>query len=335
MGVETNQIPIKMKRLKLFYFFLPFAAIYLASCVPARKYEEVAAKQKACEDELRMLRDSTRGLFDAHKELTTEHSRLKKATDALARDTSVLGASYRQMREQYDKINKLNDEIMKKLDILQKGSELESSKLAAQLEATRLELQKKEDALKLFERELNVKKQELELKEKRIKELEDILAKQEAASKALKDKVANALLSFKDKGLTVEQKNGKVYVSMEAKLLFASGSYKVDMEGKDALIKLARILEEQKDIEVLVEGHTDTDKISSSTVPRDNWELSVLRATSVVKLMLESSKMDPKRITAAGRSEYLPVDASDKAKNRRIEIILIPNLDELYKVIQN
>jgi chemotaxis protein MotB len=324
-----------MKNPRLFYYLLPILMIYLASCVPSRKYEELEAKYKACDSELAMLRDSTRKTSDAYKELNSQHERLKKATDALARDTSILGASYRQMREQYDKINKLNDEIMAKLDRLQKGSEAEASKLSVQLEATRLELQKKEDALKLFERELNVKKQELEAKEKRIKELEDILAKQEAASKALRDKVAGALKSFEGKGLTVVQKNGRVYVSMEAKLLFASGSYKVDQEGKDAIVRLAKVLEDTRDIEILVEGHTDTDKLNSSTVPRDNWELSVLRATSVVKMMLESSKMDPKRISAAGRSEFLPVDPADKAKNRRIEIVLIPNLDELYKALDN
>ncbi|MBX7094754.1 MAG: OmpA family protein [Flavobacteriales bacterium] len=331
-----------MKTKRILFIILPLLALYLSACVPSRKLDEAEAKYKACDAELKALRDSTRKFFDEHKEMQSELTRLKKATDALSRDTSILGASYRQMREQYDKINKLNDEIMKKLELLQKGSELESSKLSAQLEATRLELQKKEDDLKMFERELNVKKQELDLKtkeladkEKRIRELEDVLARQEAASKALKEKVANALLAFKDKGLTVEQKNGRVYVSMEAKLLFASGSYKVDQEGKEALIKLAKILEDQKDIEVQVEGHTDTDKLNSPNVPRDNWELSVLRATSVVKLMMENSKMDPKRITAAGRSEFLPVDPNDKSKNRRIEIILIPNLDELYKAIQN
>jgi chemotaxis protein MotB len=323
-----------MKNSKWITAVLLVVTLYLTSCVPQRKYEELEAKYKQNETELQSLRDSTRRMTDSYKEMASEITRLKKATDALARDTNILGASYRQMREQYDKINRLNDEIMRKLDFLQKGSEMESSKLSAQLEATRLELQRKEEDLKRLERDLNEKKAKLEEDQKRIKELEDLMMRQEMASKALKDKVANALLSFKDKGLTVIQKNGKVYVSMEAKLLFASGSYIVDKEGKDALVKLAKILEEQKDIEVLVEGHTDTDKLSSSNVPRDNWELSVLRATAVVRIMLESSKMDPKRITAAGRSEYLPVDPADKSKNRRIEIILIPNLDELYKLIE-
>ncbi len=308
--------------------------IYLASCVPARKYEELERKYQQCETDLAVQSDSARTYGGLYKELNREHAQLKKVADALAKDTAVLGSSYRQMRDQYDKINTLNDQIMKKLESLQKGSEAESAKLTAQLEATRLELQRKEDELKTLERELNAKQEQLVLREKKINELQGLIERQEQAVRSLTDKVAAALLSFKDKGLTVEQRNGRVYVSMEAKLLFASGSYAVDKTGRDILIRLAKVLEEQKDIEVLVEGHTDTDKLRSNTAPADNWELSVLRATSVVKIMLESSKFDPKHITAAGRSEYLPVDPADKAKNRRIEVVLIPNLDELYKIIE-
>ena len=162
-----------------------------------------------------------------------------------------------------------------------------------------------------------------------------MIANKDSLVNALKDKVANALLGFKDKGLTVEQKNGKVYISMEAKLLFASGSTKVDKEGMKALIELSKVLQEQSDLEVLVEGHTDVDKMNSSSHPKDNWELSVLRATSVVKIMLENSSINPMTITAAGRSEFVPLDVNEKSKNRRIEVILIPKLDELFEIISN
>ena len=150
----------------------------------------------------------------------------------------------------------------------------------------------------------------------------------------MKDKVAAALTGFTDKGLTVEQKNGKVYVSMEAKLLFPSGSTKVDSKGKEALVKLAKALEGVSDLEIVVEGHTDTDKMSSSSHPKNNWELSVLRATAVVEIMMANSTITPQILSASGRSEYHPVDPSDKAKNRRIEVIITPNLDELFKIIE-
>ena len=176
---------------------------------------------------------------------------------------------------------------------------------------------------------------ELQEREKRLNELEQIIANKDAIVRALKEKVANALLGFRDKGLSVVEKDGKVYVSMDAKLLFASGSTKVDAEGIKALKELAKVLEDQQDLEILVEGHTDTDKMKSNSHPVDNWELSVLRATSVVKIMLENSKMDPTTVSASGRSQYIPIDIKDKAKNRRIEVVLIPKLDELFEIINN
>jgi chemotaxis protein MotB len=317
------------------YLLILSTLLLLYACVPHRKYTDLESKYKKLEEELKTAKENERSCCSNQKELETQILQTKKANEALSRDTSILGASYRQMREQYDKINKLNEDIMRKLEILQRGSEAEAGKLSTQLELTKLELQRKEESLKKLESELNAKAEMLKAKEKRIQELEELLAKQEQAQKALFDKVNNALLGFQGKGLTVEQKNGRVYVNMEAKLLFQSGSYAVDKSGQEILIKLAKVLEEQKDLEVLVEGHTDTDRLNSANVPRDNWELSVLRATSVVKILLDNSRMDKKRITAAGRSEYLPVDVSDKAKNRRIEIVLIPDLNELFKLIEN
>lgn len=322
-----------MKKLQLILILTGIAVSWYA-CVPARKLQETEDKLKACEDEKLQAKTRADAAEKSLKDVENEIKELKERNDALRKDTSILGTSYRVMKGQYDKINDLNREIQRQLELLRKGSEDDSRKLSGQLEETRKELLYKEENLKLLERELAVRKKELEDRERRIKELEDLIAKKDAAVKELQEKIANALMSFKDKGLTVVTKNGKVYVSMEAKLLFAPLKYNIDKEGKEALIKLAKILESQKDLEVLVEGHTDTDAIKSPTVPTDNWELSVLRATSVVKLMLSESKMDNKKITAAGRSEFVPVDAADKAKNRRIEIILIPNLDELYKVLE-
>jgi chemotaxis protein MotB len=188
--------------------------------------------------------------------------------------------------------------------------------------------------LKLDE-ELKVKQALLVEREKRVNELEEAIRKKDAKIQLLKARVANALRNFENQGLTVVQKNGKIYVSLEAKLLFNSGSTKVEEEGKAALVELARVLETERDLEIVVEGHTDTDKLTSSVSPKNNWELSVLRATSVVELMLANSSMVPAQIMAAGRGEFHPVDPNDKAKNRRIEIIISPNLNELFEIISN
>lgn len=324
------------------YWILIIAVASLIACVPARKYEELEAKQKACAEELESLKSKVTGLETQNTELQGMIPELQENIARLKGDTTLLGKSLRMKEKQYDKINDLNDELIAKMEKLQKGSAAENQKLMTDLNATKLMLQEKEDELKKLEAELNAKKEsldalsaELEKREQRVNELEELIAKKDEAVNSLKEKVANALLGFKDKGLTVEQKNGKVYISMEAKLLFPSGSTKIDPEGKKALIELATVLQDQADLEVLVEGHTDTDALKSSSHPTNNWELSVLRATAVVEIMLANSTMDKTKITAAGRSEYLPVDPNDKAKNRRIEIILIPNLDELFEIISN
>jgi chemotaxis protein MotB len=335
-------VTIKTTTMKKILFSLIIAVTAFSACVPARKYQELEAKQKACEEELEGLKKKSQTLEAHNKEYTAEITVLGKNVEKLQKDTALLGQSLRIKELQYDKINALNDELIAKLEKLQKGSAEENQKLMAQLEITRKELQRKEDELNELSRQLNEKKttldvlsKELEKREQRVKELEELIAKKDEAVRLLKDKVTNALLGFKDKGLTIEQKNGKVYVSMEAKLLFPSGSTKVDPEGRKALIELAKVLQDQTDLEILVEGHTDTDKFNSASSPKNNWELSVLRSTAVVEIMLDNSKMSPKTITAAGRSEYLPADPNNKAKNRRIEIILIPNLDELFKIISN
>ena len=318
------------------------SAFFLASCVPARKYQDLESKQKECAEELDKLKSRN---ADLETLATEQHEKVVDLSDRVSRlkgDTTLLGKALRMKERQYDKIDVLNQRIQSQLEALQKGSAIENQRLMTDLNATRLELQKKEDELSLLEMELNQKKLDLDrlsldlaAREKRVNELEALIAQKDAAVKALKDKVMNALMGFKDKGLTVVQKNGRVYVSMEAKLLFPSGSTTVNSEGKKALVELAKVLQEQSDLDVLVEGHTDSDKMKSSSHPKDNWELSVLRATSVVKIMLSSSSMDPKTITAAGRSMYLPIDENDKAKNRRIEVILSPKLDELFEMISN
>lgn len=331
---STPDKSISMNKIALFLLVAS-----LAACVPARKFEELQAKQDDCQEALSKYRNQSEEFETANNELKNQLKDMEKNLEILQRDTATLGSSLRQTTKQYNQINRLNDELLRKHAELQKGSQEENSKLTTELESTRLRLLTKEDQLKDLEQELNKKKSNLdqlqldfEDRQRRMKELEDMIAQKDAASEALREKIATALLSFKDKGLSVVEKDGKVYVSLEAKLLFASGSTKVDAEGKDALVKLAKVLEENEDIEILVEGHTDVDKFSSKTNMEDNWDLSVLRATAVVRIIIDNSTVSAKRLTAAGRGEFIPVD-EEKAKNRRIEIILTPKLDELFKII--
>lgn len=184
--------------------------------------------------------------------------------------------------------------------------------------------------------ELQNKRRELDNREKRISEMEAIIARQDSITNRLNSVIRDALLGFQADELSVEVKNGKVYVSMSDKLLFKSGSAAVEEKGKEAIEKLGAVLEKNPEIDILIEGHTDNVPIKTSTY-KDNWDLSVARATSIVRLLTDKHELDEKRITAAGRGEYLPRATNEtkegRALNRRTEIILAPKLDELMNLL--
>jgi chemotaxis protein MotB len=178
----------------------------------------------------------------------------------------------------------------------------------------------------------------LKEKEKKIEELEFLIQQREEYLSSIKDNLSEALRGFEGKGLTVEQKNGKVYVSLENRLLFPSASWEVNQGGQNAIRELSKVLANQDDLNVVIEGHTDSDPYNGGKELADNWDLSVKRATSIVKLILSNRGIDPRRITAAGKSEYIPVSdnksAAGKSKNRRIEVIIEPDLSKIEAMLQ-
>jgi chemotaxis protein MotB len=316
-------------------FLLLAATLILQACVPQRKFAEMESRKKTVEAENAALKSQNEQLSATLTETQASLELCSVELEKLKSDTLELGKAYRQLRTQYDKINELNDILSAKNSQMLQFANEENKKLLSDLNIAQEKLQAREDALKVLEKTVDAKQSALKDREERLQELEALLSAQREASEALRDKVQQALLGFRDKGLSVSEKDGKVYVSMEAKLLFASGSTSVDPNGRKALVDLAKAIENEVDMEIIVEGHTDTDKISSASIPRDNWELSVLRATEVIKIMTANSHIKPAVLSAAGRSEYHPVNAADKSKNRRIEIILQPNLTELYNIIEN
>lgn len=324
--------------------FLAMFTLVVSSCVPSRQYEELKAKQEKCETERESLTNGNRTLTAENEELTADLVQLTKLMEQVKKDTASDGKYYRKVEAKYKALDKLNQELTDRLSRSRNEGDRENRELLEALRETQLDLQRREDDLRELERELDAKEKrlndlqgELEKREARVKELESIIAEKDAAVRALKDRIAAALTGFADKGLTVEQRNGKIYVSLEAKLLFPSGSTVVNAEGKKALLDLAAVIKNEKDITILVEGHTDTDPFNGSGAIKDNWDLSVMRATSVVKIMTMDGGMDNTMLTAAGRGEFIPVadnsTAEGKAKNRRIEIILTPNLDKLFEII--
>ncbi|WP_439649241.1 OmpA family protein [Hufsiella arboris] len=186
--------------------------------------------------------------------------------------------------------------------------------------------------------EINKLSDNLKAREARLKEVEDILRKRDEATNALKEKLQQALLGFQKSGLSVDIRNGKVYVSLTDKLLFDTGSIIIDEKGKQALTELAKVLKTQPDINIAVEGHTDNQRVLNLGQIKDNWDLSVLRATSVVRFLTDEQKVPAERLTATGKGQYQPIDKAGNAEarshNRRIEIVLSPKLDELYNLIK-
>ena len=324
-------------------FFVIVGSVF-TSCVPPKQVEELKAKYKRCDNERQEFNAKQQKLEAENNELKAEVEQLEKEIDKIAKDTVEASMKLRSAMRDLDRQREINQKLEEIANELETGSQAENRRLLAELETKMEELQDKEDQLKRLEMELNRKKEnldilraELERREQRVKELEDLIAQKDAAVRALKDRIKAALSGFADKGIKVEQKNGRVYVSMEAKLLFASGSTSVGTEGKVAVLELAKALEGVEDLTILVEGHTDDDPIKTGCI-NDNWDLSVMRATSVVRIMLENSQLDPAKLTAAGRGEFFPVAPNDtrenKAKNRRIEVILTPNLDKLFELLE-
>lgn len=314
-------------------YFLVFILFLFEACVPAKKYNELLEREKLCNEELSVFKNSSITNEAKAKELESKLIGIQNEILNLKEDTLRLSEKLTLIQSQYDRMIVQNLDLERKLEQDKSTRIKQTGVLQNDIDSKNLELQRKEDALISLEKELKAKQNLLADREQKVTELEEALKRKEDGIKSLKTKVASALRAYDNKGLTVVEKNGKIYVSLEAKLLFKSGSTSVEEQGKKALIDLAKVLEKEKDLEIIVEGHTDSDKLESASHPTSNWELSVLRATSVVEIMTKNSKINPSILMAAGRSEFLPVDAKDKAKNRRIEVIISPNLNTLFELI--
>ena len=252
----------------------------------------------------------------SHQDCETKSKALADKDASLERDTTDYGNKYRNLESAKNYLEQVS---------------------ASEKEHLSKELEQKNNELNDKSKELSGKGQLLADREKKLRDMQELIAKKDAAVNALRAKVADAMTGFKAEDLTVQLKNGKVYVSMQENLLFKSGSAKVDPKGIDAIHKLADVLQKNPDIEIMIEGHTDNVPLKGEKY-KDNWDLSAARALSIVRILTNDEGLDPKRITAAGRSQFMPVAPNDtpegRAKNRRTEIILSPKLDELMKILE-
>lgn len=319
-----------MSKNKLYAFFI---GLLLVACVPSKKYLDLVEQEKKCQEELAQFKSSSITNENKIQEAEATLTKMIADIEVIKLDTASMGEKYRGLQVQYDRMVIHNLTLEKKLEEDKETRRKQTGIIQNDLDGKNMELQRKEDALKQAEKELKIKQNLLVDREKKVLELEEALKRKDDGVKALKAKVASALRFYENKGLSVVEKKGKIYVSLEAKLLFQSGKTEVEEVGKKAIIDLAKVLEKETDMEIIVEGHTDNDKLESVSHPKNNWELSVLRATAIVHIMVNNSKIKPEKLMAAGRSEFHPIDTKEKDKNRRIEIIIAPNLDALYQLI--
>jgi chemotaxis protein MotB len=298
-----------------------------------KKYKDVVEKAKVCEEELIAYKEKAIHFENKSNDLETSYHLIKEEVEKIKKDTVAISEKIRSLTIQYQKMVDQNQQLEKRLEADRAIVAKSAGKMQADMDAKNLELHRKQEVLTELEDELKQKQLLLAEREKRVNELEEMMQRKDEAVRLLKNKVSDALLGYKNRGLTVQERNGKIYVSLDAKLLFKTGSTLVEPEGRKAILDLTKVLENEKELEIIVEGHTDSDKMSSSIHPKNNWELSVLRATSVVDIMTSNMQVNPTILMAAGRSEFHPIDLNDKAKNRRIEIIISPNLNPLFELI--
>jgi chemotaxis protein MotB len=302
--------------------------IFLTACVSKKKYDDLLAQKIKTEAD---LSDRNATLDKANTDIKSLEDQLKQ----LKSDTSSLGIDKRNASMKLSTLEKEYGQLNNYYKNLLSNSGKLNRDLAQQQEQL-LSIQKNLEATRRLNDSLSTSLAE---REKKVQELEQVMANKDKAVQDLKTRISSALLNFKENDISVKVKNGKVYVSLAEQLLFQSGSVQVDNKGITALQQLAKAIKDQKDINILVEGHTDNVPISKkSAYMNDNWDLSVMRATAITRILTKGG-VGPNQITASGRGEYSPLAVNDspqnKQKNRRTEIIITPNLDELFKILES
>ncbi len=326
---------------------LYFSAVLLvlSSCVTPKIHNALLTEQELTKSALSLQEKKVLALSGELEEKEGTIADLEAQISVLRNDSVQNGKALEILQNKHDELNTAYDLLISKNSRYMADKAKETKKLLEQLEQAQAELFSKEDELNKLSNSLDAKEEELKLAQEeldarsvRVTELEMIINKKDSMVTALKQSISKALIGLEGEGLTIEQRNGKVYISLEEDLLFASGKYVVNTGGVAALNKLATALASQESLDILVEGHTDSIPLSGRSSVKDNWDLSVLRATNVVKVLTKNPALNPLQLTAAGRGEFVPI-ATNKTKagrsaNRRIEMILSPNLDDLFELLE-
>ncbi len=312
--------------MKQFAIATLLACVFSSCIVSKKKYDDLLAQKVRMEAD---LTDRNSQLDKSNADIKDLEEKLRK----LKEDTTNLGIDVRSSSQRLVQLEKEHTQLNNSYT----GLVTSSGKLKGDVAQQQQQLLTIQSNLEKTRRLNDSLSTSLAEREKKVQELEQVLANKDKAVQDLKNRISNALLNFKENDLTVKVKNGKVYVSLAEQLLFGSGSIDVDQKGVTALQQLAKAVKDQKGINIMVEGHTDNVPISKkSAYMQDNWDLSVMRATSITRILTKAG-VSSTQITASGRGEYVPLAANDtpqnKSKNRRTEIIITPDLDELFKIL--
>ena len=293
------------------YCILFIITLCVTNCVSTKVFNDLESRYSKVKIEKNKLQNSEDSLQQSLDKLDLKLSDTQAYLE-ISRDSTKLGL-------------KINELLNEELDLVKKNSTIKIQENIA-----------KNNALI---KKIAIKETELLSRTERIDRLEKIISSQKKILSDLKNRISEALLNYRGKGLSIKQRNGKVYISMENKLLFKSGKWNIELQGKQALMRLSKVLEENPDISILIEGHTDNIPFTSKGAMESNWDLSTKRATAVVKILLENNNILPQNLTAAGKSEFVPIASNTtiegRAANRRIEIILSPSLDKIIELINS
>jgi chemotaxis protein MotB len=325
--------------------YILVGAALLGSCVPSREFTQVTDKNKVIQEDRDNLLAENEQLTVENREMKSRIDNVEKEKERFKEDSIRIHTRMTELETESVQLERQYADLEATHDALLRGNARETRRLLNELQTTQEDLTTKERLLKELEANVAAQRQdvnqlqaELEVRNARLLEMEEMLYAKDKVLDDLREKVAEALMGFEGQGLTVTRKNGKVYVSLDEKLLFKSGSTVVDPNGVKALKQLAVVLASNPDINISIEGHTDDVPFKKGASIKDNWDLSVLRATSIVRIILDGSGIEPTRLTVAGRGEFLPVDPAKtpeaRRKNRRTEIILSPDLSEVFKILE-
>jgi chemotaxis protein MotB len=318
--------------------------VLLGSCVPTSEFTQLSNKSNTLQTERDDLMKENEFLTVENREMRAKIDDVEIQKKKFVEDSIRIFNQVQQLEKEKAQLERQYNDLQSTHDALLRGNARETRRLLNELQTTQEDLARKQQLLKELESSVAGQRQdvtrlqaELEARNARLMEMEEMLYEKDRILEELRDRVAEALLGFEGQGLTVTRKDGKVYVSLDEKLLFKTGSTVVDPNGVRALKQLAVVLSNNPDIDIMIEGHTDDVPFRKGSSIKDNWDLSVMRATSIVRILLDGSRIQPTRITVAGRGEFLPVDPADtpeaRRKNRRTEIILSPDLSELYRIL--